>query len=727
MAAQYDKDDYISVMDIPATQGSRNTTIMDPFFPINSQNMIHEELEEMIRTSDWGRKEEEKQVKADQKVQLIKTKLKAKMLDEKLILEAKNATTNLFAACERERLLTRTWAHFRIDNFYISCESIGRPELAAVPFAIGDFKMLSYLNEAAKAKGLREGIPGEIAKRFFPELVIVGYDFTKYKEYAEKIREILKRYDPDMESLGLDEASLDLTNYVNEQDINNPPALIDLCFRIQKEIRSETALNAIFGIAPNKLLARLVSEENTLATQAAKYMLEPNIDYITEFMKAVPIKKLPGISTSCRETLAGLGIQYCGELLQKPVDIYLSFTSNTFEYLLRSALGLSRCYHELSADKKIITVSRSFKLLTKQNEMEEKIKDIAKAMAEDLRAYQKMAKQFTLTMKTHTAQTKQKIENIEGFTNDVDEIIVVGIKLLRSHFPLEPLKTMTLKAGNLINEDEYQSAMEKQTRTISMRNQKSKHKLPTDESSRSNRERAGDSKSNTTKFPEESKEARLDTLKVPGEDTSKGNASPSNPNSFAEPFPQVSVRSASNLSAAIGYEDKPREMPYMKSPQETTEPSMLEAKKSPMKEEITSQNPSQAGSLGDGPEIYCPICNMRFESAWNQTRINNHVDICLENGGNSNSASEISYTSRREVPSAGVFRRPNVVSGQNSNANPNVSNRSEAASSKQSETRSIPLGKKIDPKGEKQKGKRIKKNDDTKNNMKLDMFLMKKS
>ena len=57
-------------------------------------------------------------------------------------------------------------------------------------------------------------MPGFIAKKLCPELVIVPAHFSKYREASETVRDILARYDPNFHSVGLDESYLDLTECV---------------------------------------------------------------------------------------------------------------------------------------------------------------------------------------------------------------------------------------------------------------------------------------------------------------------------------------------------------------------------------------------------------------------------------------------------------------------------------------------------------------------------------
>ena len=60
-------------------------------------------------------------------------------------------------------------------------------------------------------------MPGFIAKKLCPELVIVKLNFSKYRQVGEEVRQILEEYDPDFCPMGLDESYLDLTEYVTSR------------------------------------------------------------------------------------------------------------------------------------------------------------------------------------------------------------------------------------------------------------------------------------------------------------------------------------------------------------------------------------------------------------------------------------------------------------------------------------------------------------------------------
>ncbi len=57
-------------------------------------------------------------------------------------------------------------------------------------------------------------MPGFIARKLCPRLVIVGTNFDKYRAVCKEVHSVLARYDPQFCPMGLDESYLDITDYV---------------------------------------------------------------------------------------------------------------------------------------------------------------------------------------------------------------------------------------------------------------------------------------------------------------------------------------------------------------------------------------------------------------------------------------------------------------------------------------------------------------------------------
>lgn len=57
-------------------------------------------------------------------------------------------------------------------------------------------------------------MPGFIARKLCPDLVIVPLHFDKYREVSNEVRKIFATYDPNFAPMSLDEAHLDLTEHL---------------------------------------------------------------------------------------------------------------------------------------------------------------------------------------------------------------------------------------------------------------------------------------------------------------------------------------------------------------------------------------------------------------------------------------------------------------------------------------------------------------------------------
>lgn len=104
-------------------------------------------------------------------------------------------------------------------------------------------------------------------------------------------------------------------------------------------------------------------------------------------MVKLPIRKIPGIGNVSEQILLGLGIENCGQILQNLCDIKIVFSELSFNFFVKSALGIARAYHEEPEDRKSISVSRTFKILQSREEFVQKLKELSVLLAQDMQAY----------------------------------------------------------------------------------------------------------------------------------------------------------------------------------------------------------------------------------------------------------------------------------------------------------------------------------------------------
>lgn len=201
--------------------------------------------------------------------------------------------------------------------------------------------MILTANYLARAYGVKSGLPGFIAKDLCPNLVFVQPNLSKYRLESLKIGELLKKFDPNLGMPSSDEFVLDVTEFLEKLGQENDIGRMYTGSRIRSQILKKTGLKASCGIACNRLLAKVCADLNK--PDALTYLKSNEIN---RFMDDLPVGKLSGIGKVNEMILLGLGISTCGGLLENATSIYATFSEASFDFLVKSALGIGKVVHD---------------------------------------------------------------------------------------------------------------------------------------------------------------------------------------------------------------------------------------------------------------------------------------------------------------------------------------------------------------------------------------------
>lgn len=154
--------------------------------------------------------------------------------------------------------VARLIAHVDMDAFYASVEQLDNPELKDKPVIVGGLSNRSVVSAAsyeARRFGVRSAMPMYEARRRCPDGIYIQVRMSRYREMSAEVFKVFGDFTPTIQGLSLDEAFLDLSGAPGSED---PPAL---GARIKAEIRAATGLTASVGLAPNKLVAKIISQQ----------------------------------------------------------------------------------------------------------------------------------------------------------------------------------------------------------------------------------------------------------------------------------------------------------------------------------------------------------------------------------------------------------------------------------------------------------------------------------
>lgn len=446
-----------------------------------------QKINQIIFEASRGSKFYENELKKEKQVaeRIAKQSTSLGKLTQPQRKEALQAINLIVEELEKKRDLSRTFVHIDMDAFYAAVEILDNPELRDKPMAVGGNSMLSTSNYPARRYGVRAAMPGFIAKKLCPELIIVPPHYETYKEYSRQVQDILAEYDPNFVMASLDEAYLDLTEHLSERhkcqekrrfltskyqtigkvknEVHPDPkqmegeivefgtdaeeAVRELRFRIEQKTR----LTASAGIAPNAMLAKICSDRNKPNGQ---FYLKPSRGDIMEFMRSLPIRKVSGIGRVSEQMLKALGIETCEDLYTKRDLLYLLHSPISFKFLIEVSLGLGPTSLATESKRKSIGTEETFSEISKPTELLDMCDKLCQSVAQDIKKQKLKGKTVTIKLKTVTFEIKSRSSSTVYPVSTYEEISLVAKELLKHEmsacFPDHlKLRLMGVRLSNL--------------------------------------------------------------------------------------------------------------------------------------------------------------------------------------------------------------------------------------------------------------------------------------
>ena len=210
----------------------------------------------------------------------------------------------------------KKFIHIDMDAFFAAVEQRDDPSLKGKPVIVGgnphSRSVVSTCSYEARKFGVHSGMPASQARRLCPEGIFLHPDFGKYGAASKTIMSIFHSYTPLVEQVSLDEAYLDVTE--NLLRLEDPVKLAAL---IKQHIFAATRLTASAGVAPAMFLAKIASDMKKPDGLTAVYPGQ-----VLDFLKDLPVRKIPGVGPRTEEILEGMTLHTCGDIWGvKPQDL----------------------------------------------------------------------------------------------------------------------------------------------------------------------------------------------------------------------------------------------------------------------------------------------------------------------------------------------------------------------------------------------------------------------
>ena len=195
-----------------------------------------------------------------------------------------------------------------MDAFFVSVEELFDPTLKGKPVVVGgrpnERGVVSAASYAARKFGVHSAMPLRTAYKLCPQAIFVDGHPQRYRDYSERVYEVLRAFSPLVEMASIDEAYLDLTG---TERLYGPP--LRAAHLLHERIKAATSLNCSVGIATARLVAKIASDQakpNGILWVVAG--MEAN------FLAPLDVRKVPGVGKVMERNLHTLGIRKVGDL-----------------------------------------------------------------------------------------------------------------------------------------------------------------------------------------------------------------------------------------------------------------------------------------------------------------------------------------------------------------------------------------------------------------------------
>ena len=333
-----------------------------------------------------------------------------------------------------EELFSLTMAHIDCDAFYCSVEKRDNPALADKPVIVGggDRGVVAAACYVARQYGIRSAMPSWQARKACPELVVIKPRMSHYQHVGRQIRQMMLSLTPLVQPLSIDEAFLDLTG--TQKLHKKSPAEVLAAF--QQRVRSEIGVSVSVGLAQNKSMAKIASDQD-----------KPDGYYIIgqaeakNWLQNRPVQILFGLGKVTTKKLNAAGLHKCGDIADCSSAQLRTLLGRDSERVKQLACGI---------DPRVVETSRAAKSISSETTFAQDMaalpdllsiaETLAQSVSQRLKEQQMEAVNVTVKLKRPNHQLLTRTKRLNKPTQ-------MPIACLRWHLSLLKKKQVLTKRG----------------------------------------------------------------------------------------------------------------------------------------------------------------------------------------------------------------------------------------------------------------------------------------
>ncbi|MGC6517040.1 MAG: DNA polymerase IV [Candidatus Puniceispirillaceae bacterium] len=323
-----------------------------------------------------------------------------------------------------DALLQLCIAHLDCDSFYASIEKRDNPSLQDKPIMVGGESrgVVAAACYEARKYGVRSAMPTFQAKKLCPHITVIKPRMDHYVHVSRQIRSFMLELTPLVEPLSIDEAFLDLSGTRSLHKAS--PA--EMLMRLQQRIATEIGITVSVGLAANKSLAKLASDQDKpdgffiLNQEMAERWLAPR-----------PVSTIYGIGKSAAQKLIHAGFRTCADIAGADLSRLIPLLGKQALFIQNLSKGI---------DDRPVSIEREAKSVSSETTFSEDLSTMQELLPILERQSQRVSRRlkekalqgYVITLKLKSAQfeTVSRQKTLSAATDKAHEIFEVASKML---------------------------------------------------------------------------------------------------------------------------------------------------------------------------------------------------------------------------------------------------------------------------------------------------------
>jgi DNA polymerase IV len=289
----------------------------------------------------------------------------------------------------------------------------------------------------ARKYGIFSATPAERARRLCPEATFLSPDFEHYRARSREVHQVLRAHVERVESVGLDEAYLDLTGLERPRSAAR---------RVKEAVRAETGLVCSVGIGPSKLVAKVASD-----AEKPDGFVELSAEQACQRFADASPGLVPGIGPKTVARLERLGVTTLGALGGTPDAKLIEW----FGKRLGPHLGaLARFEDDRSIETVRVAKSESRETtfdydLRGLAELEPVLERLTAQLCETLEREERRGRTIGIKLRYADFTTLTRARTLDVAVNDSATVGGVALELLRRLDPRLPVRLLGVRVAGL--------------------------------------------------------------------------------------------------------------------------------------------------------------------------------------------------------------------------------------------------------------------------------------